>query len=193
MMIWVWYILLLLLGAAGVFVTIPGLPGLWLLVGAAAVYAWWTGLGAYIGWMSIIALIVLGLIAEVVEFVAGSAGAAKAGGSRRAMIGAIVGALVGGILLSIPLPLVGAIIGACLGAFVGASAVELAIRRDIMHSMRVGTGAAKGRFWGIVTKLAFGIIMWILIAIVAFPLLGGSENPLAEPAVPTTFPATMLP
>jgi len=190
-MIWVWYILLLLIAALGVAITVVGLPGLWLLVGAAALYAWWTGSDAYIGWWSIFALIALGLVAEVVEFIAGSAGAGKAGGSKRAMVGAIVGALVGGILLSIPLPLIGAIIGACLGAFAGASLVELAIRRDIAHSMRVGTGAAYGRFWGIVTKLAFGLLMWVLLAIVAFPMLGGMPTPPAP--APTTSPATMLP
>lgn len=169
-MIWILYLLLLGLALVGLLVNVLGLPGLWLMVGAFVGYAWWTGLDVYVGWGSIVTLLVLGIAAEVAEFIAGSAGAAQAGGTKRSMVGAIIGAILGGILLSIPIPLVGTIIGACAGAFVGATVVELAIRRDVMHSMRVGTGAAKGRFWGIIIKLAFGVVMFIVLSIAALPI-----------------------
>jgi uncharacterized protein YqgC (DUF456 family) len=86
------------------------------------------------------------------------------------MIGAIIGALIGGIVGSIliPVPVVGTIVGACLGAFIGAAALELT-DRDFVHAMRVGVGAAKGRFMGIVIKLAIGAIMLIIIMICALP------------------------
>jgi hypothetical protein len=41
---------------------------------------------------------------------------------------------------------------------------------DAGHAGRVGWGAAKGRFWGIVVKLVFGIIIFIFTAVAAFPI-----------------------
>ena len=63
-----------------------------LMIGVVGVYAWLTGLNNYVGTTSLIVLVVIGLLAELVEFLAGSAGAKKAGGSKRAAVGAIVGA-----------------------------------------------------------------------------------------------------
>jgi uncharacterized protein YqgC (DUF456 family) len=166
---WVYYALLLLVSVAGLFLTILGLPGLWLMIGACAGYAWLTSSDQYVGWPSMIALIVLGLLAELVEFIAGAAGSKAAGGRKRGMIGSIIGALVGGIACSPIFPVVGTIVGACAGAFIGAAAMEYT-DRDIDHAMRVGVGAAKGRLWGIVSKLGFGAIMFIIIVIAALPI-----------------------
>ncbi len=171
-MVWLWYILLILLMLAGLFINILGLPGLWLLVSAVAGYAWLTGFDVYVGWASLSTLVGLGVAAEIVEFVAGGAGAKSAGGSKRAMMGAIVGALIGGIFLSIlPIPIISTIFGACLGAFLGATAAELSVRGGrLTHAARVGTAAAKGRFWGIVYKSAVGCIMFVVGVIAAIPL-----------------------
>src|SRR3954452_21867046 len=115
-------------------------------------------------------MIVLALIAEAVEFFAGAAGAKAAGGRTRGAIGAVVGAFVGAILFSfIPFPPIAQIVGACVGAFVGAAVMEFT-DKDWRHSLRVGVGAAKGRFWGIVFKSAFGVIMFLVAAFAAFPL-----------------------
>ncbi len=121
---WAYYIILLVVLAFGLFINVFTLPGLWLMVLAALGYAWATGF-AYLGMPGLVTLLVLALLAEGVEFVAGGAGAKKAGGSKRAMVGGIVGAILGGLLFSIPLPIIGTIIGVCLGAFIGAAAVEM--------------------------------------------------------------------
>src|SRR2546428_4786670 len=108
-MIWthlIYYLLLLAILLAGLFIAILGLPGLWLMVASAATYAWLTG-GHYIGKWVLITLCALALLSEIVELVASSIGTKKAGGSRRAALGAILGALLGGIFLSfIPIPLI---------------------------------------------------------------------------------------
>lgn len=185
-MAWLWYILLLLVMLAGLFINILGLPGLWLLVAGVAGYAWITGFDLYVGWPSLLTLIALGIVAEIVEFVAGGAGARSAGGSKRAMAGGIVGAMIGGIFLSIlPIPIVSTIFGACLGAFIGAAVVEGWIRGNVAQATRVGTGAAKGRFWGIVSKSAVGCVMLLVALIAAFPL-----SPTPPPAPAATAPAT---
>lgn len=170
-MVWVYYTLTLIFMLTGMFLNLLGLPGIWLMIGAVGVFAWLTRAQQFVGTTPLIVLVVLGLLAEVVDFLAGSAGAKKAGGSKRAAMGAIVGALIGGIFLSVvPIPIISTIVGACLGAFIGAAVVELAIFKDVDRSMRVGVGAAHGRFLGIVGKLIFSMIIFLIAAIVAFPI-----------------------
>lgn len=172
MMLWVYYATLLLLQLAGLALAVLGLPGLWLMVGTVAVFAWWTGFGGYAGWPVIGTLLALATAAEVVEFVAGAAGSAKAGGSKRGMAGAVVGGLVGAIAFTplIPIPVVGTIAGACIGSFAGAFLVELGIWRDVGHSTKVGVGAATGRLIGIIVKLCFGAVMLLVAAIACLPI-----------------------
>lgn len=170
MIIWLYYLLLIGVALVGLFLSILGLPGLWLMVGATAGFAWLTGWDRYVGWGSIITLIVLGLTAEGLELLAGAAGSKAAGARKRGMFGAVAGALLGGIFLSfVPVPIVSTIVGACLGAFIGATIMELT-DREFTHALRVGVGAAKGRFWGIVFKLAIGLAMFIVVVVAAMPL-----------------------
>jgi uncharacterized protein YqgC (DUF456 family) len=185
---WLYYLILLALLFTGLFVNILGLPGLWLMVGSLGLYAWLTHLGVYVGWPVLITVLVLALIAEVVEFMAGSAGAKRAGGNRRAGFGAIIGALIGGLLFSIPVPIVGTVIGVCLGAFAGAAVAQMTVAQDVAHSFRVGAGAAKGRFYGIMSKLAFGIVILIISMISAFPVR--SRATTATPGSTTIAPTT---
>jgi uncharacterized protein YqgC (DUF456 family) len=168
---WLYYILLLLILLAGLFINILTLPGLWLMAGAYAIYAWITWSHHYVGWPSIVTLAVLATVAEILELTLGSAGAKKAGASRSAMIAAIVGGILGAMFLTvlIPIPIIGTIIGVCLGAALGAGIVELVIRRDVIQALRVGEGAFKGRLMGIGSKLAIGIVMLLIALICAWP------------------------
>jgi uncharacterized protein YqgC (DUF456 family) len=196
----VYYLLLLIVLVLGLFVNILGLPGLWLMVAAHGVFALATGWNGYVGWPSLVTLVVLALFAEAVEFFAGAAGSKAAGGRTRGMIGAVVGAFLGAIFLSIiPIPIVAQIVGACLGAFIGAAVMEFS-DKDFRHSIRVGVGAAKGRFWGIVFKTAFGVVMFIVAAVAAFPYprQPRAVTPVTVPAVtpattsqPASLPATV--
>lgn len=164
---WLLYLLMLVVGMTGLFLNILGLFGLWLLISGYVVYAWLTGWNHFVGWPSVGTLLGLAIVAELAEFFAGAAGSSAAGGRKRGALGAIVGALIGGIVASflIPIPVVGTVVGACLGAFVGASIAEF-YDRDWQHAVRVGYGAAKGRFMGIVIKSVIGVLM-LLIALVA--------------------------
>jgi uncharacterized protein YqgC (DUF456 family) len=141
------------------------------MVAAAAGYAWVTKFNVYLGWPGLISLLVLAVIAEVLEFLSSSSGAKAAGGSRRSMVGAIVGALVGGIFLTalVPIPVLGTIFGVCLGSFVGATVVEMGVVGKAGHAGRVGWGAAKGTFYGIMHKLLVGIVILVVTIIVALP------------------------
>ncbi|MEM6562088.1 MAG: DUF456 domain-containing protein [Planctomycetota bacterium] len=165
-----YYILLLLTGALCVLVTVVGIPGLWVLALTAVLYGWiggWT----YLAWQGLLTVLLLTVLSEVIEFVAGAAGSKQAGGSWRSMLGAIGGGLVGGLAATflIPIPLVGSIIGAILGAAIGAVALELFVERDWRQLTDVGVGAAKGRAIGILAKTGCGVIMWVFLAFAAWP------------------------
>src|SRR5882672_11296795 len=166
---WAAYAILLLLCLAGIFITLLGLPGLWVMVAAALLYAWYTSFH-YVGLWTLVILAVIAAIAELIEFLAGSAGAKKAGGSRRAAWGALIGGLVGALVLTIPVPIIGTTIGLCIGVFAGALIGEMTVRDDAAHSIRVGIAATKARIYAIVIKLVFSVAMLAIAAIKAFPL-----------------------
>jgi len=165
---WVAYAILLLLCLGGIFITLLGLPGLWVMVAAALVYGWYTSFH-YVGLWTLVILAVIAAAAELIEFVAGSRGAKKAGGSTRAAWGALIGGLLGAILLTIPVPIIGTTIGLCIGVFVGALIGELTVRDDAGHSIRVGIAATKARIYAIIIKLLFSIAMLGIAAIKAIP------------------------
>lgn len=195
---WIWYLTLAAVLVLGWFINILGLPGIWVMIAAAAAYAWATGFD-YLNWWHLGILVGIGILAEIVEFLAGGAAATKAGGSRRAMWGAIIGGVIGAIFFTIPLPIIGTIIGACLGAFLGAYLAEYTVRGETAHLMRVSWGAAKGKFWGIISKLAFGVVilivaMWVGLPrgrpVQATPPVPPPPPPITEPAAdPVVIPA----
>src|SRR5580704_11214751 len=113
-----WAILFCCVLAIGWVMTVLALPGNWLIVAAAAVYA---GLipaeesRLALGWPTVAALAVLAVVGELVELLAAARGVRQAGGSRwsavMALFGSVVGAVVG-MFVGIPIPIVGSLIAA---------------------------------------------------------------------------------
>ena len=141
-----------------------GLPGLWIMVASAVVYNMIVP-GDPIGWVSLIAVAVLALVAELLEFTMTGRYARKYGGSRRAGWGAILGGIVGA-MVGFPVPIVGPIIGAFVGSFVGALVAELTGGASAGDATRVAKGALLGRVVSTVLKIGIGftIGIWIFIA-----------------------------
>jgi uncharacterized protein YqgC (DUF456 family) len=196
-MIWVFYILLVLSSLGCLVLVAMTLPGLWLMTALAAIYSLISG-QRYIGWRTLIALGVFALVAELIELYLGGAAAKVAGGGRRAMIGGLVGGVLGGIFLSflVPIFIIGTILGICLGSFIGAAVFEWMGGEKPWHSLQVGAGAATGRFLGIVSKLAFGVVMFLIVLIAGLPI-GGAAPASANPPTsivavppPSTHPST---
>ncbi len=150
------------------------LPGNWLIVAAAALYAWlMPGDSAYaIGWGTVGAVVLLAVAGEIVELLSGAAHAGRAGGSTRgkwlSLIGAIAGGMAG-IFVGIPIPIIGSFLGALLfapiGALVGAVLGEHSLGRDMADSWRIGKAAFWGRLYGTLAKASIGLGM--VVAIVA--------------------------
>jgi uncharacterized protein YqgC (DUF456 family) len=191
-MAWLHYLLLFVFELAGIAITVMTLPGLWLMLASAAVYALLTH-GNYIGWWTLATLLLLATVAEIIEFTSSGAGAKRAGAGRAGIWGAIIGGIVGGIVLSffIPIPVFGTLVGVCLGTFLGAMIGEFAFGREITHSLKIGFGAAKGRLFGTFIKLGFGCVMLVITMGVGLPIGGRKSAPskLIAPA-PTVLPST---
>jgi uncharacterized protein YqgC (DUF456 family) len=172
-----WAVLLVVASGMAWLLTLFTLPGNWLIVAAAAVFAWLLpeDAGRGIGWTTVAVLAGLALLGEIVEFGAGAAGAAKQGASRRAIGLSIIGAMVGSILgltIGLPIPILGsfvmAVLGGAAGAFVGAYLGETWKGRSEVDRMAAGRGAFAGRLWGTAGKLAVGAIMLAILAWDAF-------------------------
>jgi uncharacterized protein YqgC (DUF456 family) len=160
------YVVLLVIALVGAMLLIPlGLPGTWVMVGAALVYQ--IAGGAGIGVVTIVGTAVLALIGELLEFSLAARFTRRYGGSRRAGWGAILGGFVGAFV-GVPVPVVGPVIGAFLGAFIGALVAELTVRGDHRAATRVATGALFGRVTAAAMKIALGMVMavWIVLAAV---------------------------
>lgn len=185
---WIYYLVLLVVMFSGLVLNLLTMPGIWLLTVGVFLYEWATGF-QYAGKWTLLTLVIIGLMAEIIEFLAGGAGAKKAGGSRLggwgAIAGSLVGAIVGGIV--IPVPLVGSVIGVIAGAFLGAGMVEYCLTPDHGRAMRIGAGAAKGRFMGMIAKTIFGLVMFMIGAWMCLPI-GGSAS--AAPSAGSTSPQT---
>jgi len=134
---WFGAIVLIVLGFAGTIVpAIPGLP----MIAAGGGVVWWGGQVA----------IVLAVIGVVVDSVAQTAGAQRAGASKAGIVGSIVGTVVG-----IPMGLFGIFVMPLVGAAVG----EFWAKRDLMHAGRVGVATWVGMIVGTAVKVALAFTM----------------------------------
>lgn len=164
-------LILLLANVACWFGTLLSLPGNWgILLLSAGFYFFITppeGFGITSGTLYV--LLGLALCGEAIEALAGTAGTAKSGGSRRSMALSLVGALAGsiaGAVVGLPIPLIGsaiaAVVGGAVGAFGGAVIGESWKGQPFGHQMNVGKAAFWGRIFGTVGKLVTGIIMVVI-------------------------------
>ncbi|MGQ0646953.1 MAG: DUF456 family protein [Gemmatimonadaceae bacterium] len=132
-----------------------GLPGLWVMIGAALVYDWLVPAASF-GWVTLGVALTLAVIAEVLEFTLSAKYTRKYGGSSRAGWGAIAGGIVGSIV-GFPVPIIGPVIGAFIGAFIGALVLEFTRQEATGQSAtRVATGALIGRVAAAAVKTGLG-------------------------------------
>ncbi|HEX6640479.1 MAG TPA: DUF456 family protein [Thermoanaerobaculia bacterium] len=147
----------LLVMLAGLFIIPFGLPGLWLMI---AVVAFGVFTGA-VAWWTLALLIVLGIVAELLEFFAVKKLSDRHGGSTAAFWGAIAGGLIGAII-GAPIPIIGSFVAGVIGTFAGAALVTMYEQRDLSHGMRVGFGAALGRALAVAIKVAVAVVVLVV-------------------------------
>jgi len=139
--------LLILAGIAGAILpAIPGVP----LVFAGMLLAAWADHFQHLGVFTLSLLGFLGLVALLVDFVAGMLGAKRVGASTRALWGATLGTFAG-LFFGIP--------GLLLGPFVGAVIGELSAGSAMNKATSVGVGTWLGLLFGTLAKLALCFTM----------------------------------
>lgn len=156
-------LLLILICLVSIFIIPLGLPGLWVILAAGIGYS--ILVKGSIGTFTLIAITIIAVIAEVLEFTLAGTYARKYGGSRRSSWGAIIGGTVGAII-GVPVPVIGPIIGGFLGAFAGALIFEYSRGTGAEASTRVAWGALVGKAVASALKVGAGIAMtaWLILA-----------------------------
>jgi uncharacterized protein YqgC (DUF456 family) len=160
-------LLLALVLLASLFLIPLGLPGLWVMIGAAVIYNGLSG-GFPIGATTIVAL-VLATIAEILEFTLAGRYVRRFGGTRKGARGALIGGIVGSILgVPFPVPFVGLVIGAFVGSFVGALIGELRAGSPHAEATHAATGALLGRVVAAALKVGIGSAIAMMLFIAAW-------------------------
>lgn len=148
----------------GVVLTVLGLPGIWCALLIAVLCQWWQG-DLFSPW-TLFAVAGVALVGEILELVASSMGAAKAGGTRRGAVGALVGGIVGAIAGLPFLPPIGPVLGSAAGAGLGALLAERhGGNKTWSESARIGTGAAIGRLSATLIKVMLAIVVVFILGI----------------------------
>ncbi|NNK47776.1 MAG: DUF456 domain-containing protein [Gemmatimonadetes bacterium] len=131
-----------------------GLPGVWVMI--AILFLGVIG-GMVSPWIFFV-LILLGGLAEFLEFVAMGRMTARYGGTSRTFWGAVIGGLAGA-LIGTPVPVVGSLIGALLGTVAGAFVLTWHQTRHTAGAARASVGALFGRAVAIGLKVFVGLVI----------------------------------
>ncbi|PQO36174.1 DUF456 domain-containing protein [Bremerella cremea] len=194
-MVYVAALLLMFANLAAWVSTLFTLPGNWILLAFTILYAYFLPADYFprISWTVVIFVAVIALIGELIEFLAGAAGAAKQGGSKLgiflSLVGAFIGSLGGAIFLSfIPLigTMVGALLGGAFGAFAGAWLGEHNTQKTSEERFNIGKGAFIGRILGTVGKLSMGVIMLVVVTLDSFLDMKGYPQLKSQPPMTVT-------
>ncbi len=159
-----WFLLIIIwiIMFAGVLMIPFGLPGTFIISGAALVYGLLTGFDG-ITLPFVLILFGIALLMEGLDYVILARMASRYGASRGGQWLAILGSILGAIIGTVTFPVVGSVIGAILGAFLGAFLAEYVKARDSATSFRAGWGAFLGRAGAVLVKTVAAIIMVVMI------------------------------
>lgn len=166
---WLAAVLLTIVNGIGVALNLLMLPGNWIMVAALCVFLLVVGSpDAGPDWTTVLVVAALAGIGELAEMFAGSAKAAKAGATRRAMVLSLVSSIalsiVGTLLVPVPVvgTAVGAIAGAALGAFIGAWLGETWAGTESKQRIEISHAAMSGRLLGMLIKLTIGVAIFVI-------------------------------
>jgi hypothetical protein len=161
---------LMLVNALCLVLVLFRLPGIWLMLLFTVLAAWWGWDEGMFSVWTLVAVLLLAVLSEIIEFLAGAVGARTMGGSGWSALAALGGAILGAVVgtFTIPAPVLGSLAGAIGGAWLAAWTVELMLGRRMHEAFRSGAGAGMGTLAGAVSKLAIALLVWLIITVAAF-------------------------
>ncbi len=148
----------------GILLSLFSLSGTWLVVGAAILAFFLPGANAPGIW-TVLSFLVLALLMEVLEWVAGAWGVIKRGGSRLGSLMALIGGVLGFFLgFAIPIPLIGNFVGMLLLSFLLVFWVERQRLGDDRQAGHIALGAVLAQVYMVLVKTgaALGMSIWLL-------------------------------
>lgn len=170
-------IIFTIIGMGCLVIVLVGMPGTWVMIGLAVGLEFLQRLWAPTGsaWMIpiwvFIVVVLVALLGEFLELVAGAFGAKKGGASRKGMLGALIGGIGGALVgtFAIPIPLVGSLLGAIIGSAIGAIIGELNATPDttLKDTVKPAAGAVLGRILGTLAKFPCAVVVWITLSTAA--------------------------
>jgi len=131
-------------------IVLPLLPGSILIFAAALGYAVLDGFQT-VGWVTLVVLGLLAVVATTADLWATSMGARAGGASGWSILAGMLSGLVGLLFFSLP----GSIIGALLGMFL----VEVFRVKDWRKALKSGGGWLMGWLLSVILELAIGLVM----------------------------------
>ncbi len=160
-------LLLMLVLIGGIFLTAIGFAGNWLILLIALGYGWYDGF-SHLEYSALVIIVVIFVVGELLEFLAGLIGAKRHKAAKRTIPAAMLGAFIGGIWGTGMLPLIGSVAGAVLGAYAAAAVAEYSKNQDWTRAQEVALGVAKGQFVGVFAKLLAAVAMVGVVAYYIF-------------------------
>ena len=149
---------------SGIFLSLFSLSGTWLVVGAAILAAFLPGENAP-GILTVLSFLVLAFLMEALEWLAGSWGVYKRGGSRLGSLMALIGGVLGFFLgFAIPIPLIGNFVGMLALSFLLVFWVERQRLGHDRQAAHIAWGAVLARVYMVLLKTgaALGMSFWLL-------------------------------
>jgi len=166
---WTAAAILIVLNAGGVASNLFLLPGNWIMVATLCLFLLIAGhASAGPDWSTLLIVAGMATVGELIELLAGSATAARAGATRRAMtlslIGSFVLSIVGTFMIPIPVigTVAGAVAGAAIGAFGGAWLGEAWAGTAKEERNQIGRAAVVGRLMGMSIKIVIGAAIFVV-------------------------------
>ena len=148
-------VVLILMGIGCAGSVLPGIPSTPLVLAVAIGHKLYFRENS-IGWLAIIMLTLITVLALVMDYLASVYGAKKFGATKKGMFGAIVGGIAG-LFFAFP--------GILVGPFIGSALFELIGGREFKPSMKAGLGATLGLFAGAMGKLLCCLAMLGLFSV----------------------------
>ncbi len=155
------FVLIALLCVAGILLSMLSFSGTWVLFGAGLISTLTLG---FPNLGTLILFLLICIIVEVLEAVAGFYGIKKKGGSKWAGFACFVGGVLGAMLGSAVLPIIGTLLGLLVGSFLGVFVFEWLRIRDHNDAASIAWGAFFARLGIIFLKLTLTVVMsiWLL-------------------------------
>lgn len=151
----------ILLLFVGIFITVYGFPGTFVILTDVIIYSWITDFKE-IGFTIIFILALIAFTAEGIDFYLGVKGAKKYTPSRTAVVISLIGATFGAIVMTQILWGLGTVIGLFLGGFSGVLIVEFMEEQKLKPAFRTSYKELSGRIAGVVAKGLSAIVMTVI-------------------------------